>query len=83
VQEAVQMPRFTGHEGGQRSKVPTTDKQSCQLGIYMLYITAVTLLFGTMPVLVRSWNGDLYNVQDVAEMFTDILCMKEACKLRL
>jgi hypothetical protein len=31
-----------------------------------------------MPMLARSWNGDVHNVHDVAEMFTDTLCMKKA-----
>jgi hypothetical protein len=70
--------RFTGHEGGLRkSEVPTTDKQSSPLSIYMLYLTAVIPLVGKQPVLVRSRTGDFSNVQDSAQMSTDLLRMRK------
>jgi hypothetical protein len=43
----------------------------------MLYFTAVFALLEKRPVLVRSRTGYFSNMQDAAEMSTDLLCMRE------
>jgi hypothetical protein len=71
--------RFTGHERGLRnSKSLTIDKELSPLSVFMLYFTAVITQLWKRPVLVRSQTGDFHNMQEAAEISTDLLCMREA-----
>jgi hypothetical protein len=76
VQEAAGM--LTDLLGMRKSEALAINKEPSPLSVFMLCFTVVVPFLKKRPVFVRSQTGGFNNMQEAAEISTDLLGMREA-----